>query len=146
MSAKGKFKFDETKFHPGQREAALLLVEYEFTSTKDRKTKQEIADKVGISRQLMHRWERQDPNFIAYRNYLASEYMDSHLAFVYSKLLEGIGNGSMRGIEAFMKRMGDMDTNSEVTIHSGGDDKSFDERKAELLNRLGTDEDTEDNE
>lgn len=139
MAIKSKLQYDTTKFKAGQREAAIQMVEYEFTPKKDgeRKSKQQIADDVGVSRKTLHNWEFHDPNFIAYKNYLASEFMDSHLPMVYRKLLDGIENGSQRGIETFLKRIGDMDTNSDVTIHQGGDDQSFEERKAELMRRLG---------
>lgn len=144
MSAKTKFNYDTTKFKAGQREAALALVEYEFTPKKgtedgtQRKTKQQIADEIGVTRKTLHNWEFHDPNFIAYKNYLASEFMDSHLAFVYRKLLDGIAQGSMRGVETFLKRIGDMDTNSDITIHQGaGDNQTFEERKAAILERLG---------
>lgn len=138
MSAKDKFaqQFDENRFKKGQREAALALVEYEFSADEERKTKQEISEELGICRKTLHNWQFNDPNFIAYKNYLASEVMDANLAMVYRKLLEGIEQGSMRGIEMFLKRIGDMDTKSEVTVNTGGDDKTQDERIRELRDRI----------
>ena len=141
-----KFTYDEVLFKPLQREAAIAMVEYDFTPKKERRTKQGISDDLGITRKTLHNWERKDANFIAYRNYLASEYMNSHLAFVYQKLLGSIENGSVRGIETYLKRIGDLDTNSEVTVHTKGTEQSFDERKQELLERLGKlDEGDDDN-
>lgn len=130
------FDYDENKLLPLQREAAAALVEHEFTPTKERKTKQQIADEIGISRMTLYRWDKSDANFIAYKNSLASNYVDSSLSMVYKKLLESIENGSVRGIETYLKRIGDLDKRSEVTITDGGDDKSFDERKRELLERM----------
>lgn len=143
MAAKTRFKYDTTRFLPGQREAAAELVQYEFADKKERKTREQIAKDVGISRKTLYNWEYFDPNFIAYKNYIASEYMDSHLAFVYSQLLNGIQQGSMRGVETFLKRIGDMDTNTDVTIHQGGDNQTFEERKAAILERLGDDKDSD---
>lgn len=137
MAKNRRFGFDETKFRPGQREAALALVEYEFEGDRTkRKTKQEIADEIGISRQQLHAWNTRDQNFIAYKNYLASEFLDSHLAFVYRKMLEGIDKGSMKGIELYLKRIGDLDNRSEITVNQGDNEQSFEERKAAILERL----------
>jgi predicted transcriptional regulator len=132
-----QFKFDETKFKQGQREAAIAMVEYEFTPKGERKTKQQIADELGITRKTLHNWNTGDPNFIAYKNHLAGQFADTNLAFVYNKLVESIGNGSVRAMEVFLKRIGDMDTSSELTIKSGdGDGQSFEERKAALMERI----------
>lgn len=137
MSAKHTFKFDEARFKPKQREAAIALVEYEFMPKGQRKTKQEIADELGICRKTLHNWDTKDENFIAYKNYLASEFMDSHLAFVYKKLLDSIERGSVRGIELYLKRIGDLAEQNEITIRQEGEVKDFDERRKELLARLG---------
>lgn len=137
MADKHRFKFDESKFRPKQREAALALVEYEFTPKGARKTKEEIATDLGITRKTLHNWDTQDDNFINYKNYLSSDFMDSHMAFVYSKLLQSIDKGSVRGIELYMKRIGDLKDQHEVKFEQTTDNQSFDERKAELLKRLG---------
>lgn len=132
------YGFDESRLLPLQREAAIALVEYEFASKDERKTKNQIAEEIGISRMTLHNWDKKDTNFIAYKNYLAADFFDSYLPFVYRKMLDGISNGSMKGIELFLKRQGDLDTRSEVTINDGtGADKTIEERKKELLERLG---------
>lgn len=132
------FGFDESKLLPLQREAAIALVEYEFASKDERKTKNQIAEEIGISRMTLHNWDKKDTNFIAYKNYLAADFFDSYLPFVYRKMLDGISNGSMKGIELFLKRQGDLDSRSELTINDGnGADKTIEERKKELMERLG---------
>ena len=135
MSNKHNFTYDESKFLPKQREAALALVEYEFTPKKERKTKDQLAEELGVSRKTLYNWDTQDSNFIAYKNYLSSEFMDSHLALVYKKLIDAIERGSVRGIEVYLKRIGDLDTQTEITIKDEST-KSFEERKEELLKRL----------
>lgn len=139
-TARSRFKFDETRFHPGQREAAIEMVEYEFSGTKERKKLQDIADQVGISRRQLHTWNTQDQNFIAYKNSIASDHLDSHLAFVYRKLLDGIADGSMKGIETYMKRIGDLDSRTEVTLRDNGDDLTQDERLTALKERIAREE------
>lgn len=140
MSNKHNFKYDEAKFLPKQREAAVALVEYEFTPKKLRKTKEAIAEELGIARKTLHNWDTKDSNFIEYKNHLASEFMDSHLALVYRKLIEAIEKGSVRGIELYLKRIGDLDTQTEITIKDG-EDVPFEKRKAALLERLSKLED-----
>jgi len=142
VANKHNFKYDESKFLPKQREAAIALVEYEFTPKNQRKTKEEIAEDIGVSRKTLHNWDTKDSNFIAYKNYLASEFMDSHLALVYKKLIDSIERGSVRGIEVYLKRIGDLDTHTEVTIKNDGD-LSFEERKAALMERLSKAKDSE---
>jgi hypothetical protein len=143
MANKHNFKYDESKFLPKQREAAIALVEYEFTPKRERKTKEEIAEQIGIARKTLHNWDTKDSNFIAYKNYLASEFMDSHLALVYRKLIDSIERGSVRGIEVYLKRIGDLDTHTEVTINNGSD-LSFEDRKAALLARINGEGDSND--
>ena len=137
MANKARFKFDETKFKPKQREAAVMLVEREFAPKEERKTKQQIADELGMSRMGLHKWDKHDANFIAYKNYLASEFMDSYLSYTYSKLIDVIGEGNTKGIELFLKRIGDLDTKSEISLTDNRGEESFEDRKAALLERLG---------
>ena len=133
-----QYRFDEAKLKPGQRKCAMLLMENDFSDKGDRRTQEEIAEEVGVHRTTIHAWNTQDTNFIEYKNYLSANAMNTFLPFVYRKLIDGINNGSMKGIELYLKRIGDMDTRSEVTLNEGsGDDKSFDERKADILARLG---------
>lgn len=133
-----QFTYDETKFKPKQREAAIEMIEYEFAPKGERKTLQQIADNLGITRKTLHNWNTKDANFIAYKNHLAGQMADTNLAFVYKKLMDSVGNGSVRAMEVFLKRIGDLDTSSELTIKQGGEggDQTFEERKAALMERL----------
>lgn len=133
-----QYNFDEAKLKPGQRKCAMLLMEYDLGGPENRLTQQEIADEVGVHRTTVHAWNTQDTNFIEYKNYLSANAMNTFLPLVYRKLIDGINNGSMKGIELYLKRIGDMDNRSEVTLNDNtNDDKSFEDRKAEILNRLG---------
>lgn len=138
------FKYEEARFKPKQREVALALVEREFAEKKARKTKGEIAEENGITAMTLWRWENHDANFIAYKNHLASEFMDSRLAFVYGKLLDVIGEGNTKGIELFLKRIGDLDTKTDLTISKSGDEETQEERLAKLKARLDAADDEDD--
>lgn len=135
------YDFDESKLRPKQREAALALVEREFAPKDERKKFTEIAEELGVTRMTIYNWNNRDRNFIEYKNFLAADFFDSYLPFVYKKLIDGINNGSMRGIELYLKRRGDLDSRSELSVStSGGDDMTFEERKAALLERLQEDD------
>lgn len=136
----GRFAFDETRFKPNQKKAAIALVEYENTPFKERKTLEEIAEECDISRRTLHNWNTKDQNFIAYKNSIAADFLDTQLAFVYSKLLDGIDHGSMKGIELFMRRIGDLDSRSEVTIRDDGGSQSQEERIEALKERMKDEE------
>lgn len=134
------YAFDEAKLKPGQRKAAMLMVEYEFEKDpKERMTQQEIADEVGVHRCTIHDWNKHDANFIEFKNYLAATAMNAYLPFVYRKLLDGINHGSMKGIELFLKRIGDMDNRTELTINDSNSDMTMEERQAEIIRRLQAD-------
>lgn len=140
-----QFKYDEARFKPKQREVALALVEREFADKKARKSKGEIAEEHGVTTMTLWRWENHDANFIAYKNHLASEFMDSRLAFVYGKLLDVIGEGNTKGIELYLKRIGDLDTKTDLTINKSRDEETQEERLAKLQERLkAVDEDGDD--
>lgn len=134
------YNFDESKLKQGQRKCAILMVEYEFADKGEKMTQQQIADEVGVHRTTIHEWNTRDSNYIEYKNYLAANAMNAFLPFVYRKLIDGINNGSMKGIELYLKRIGDMDTKSEVTVNDNkSDEKTFEDRKADILARLGND-------
>lgn len=139
MAERHRYRFDETKFKDGQKLAAILLVEREFTPKGERKTTQEIADEIGVCRKTLYNWDTKDDNFIEYKKYLSAQTLDTHMPMVYARLLESIDKRySVRAMELFMKRAGDLADNSEITIKSGEEsDKSTDERLAELKARLG---------
>lgn len=138
-----RFDYDESKLRPKQREAAHELVLYEFSSSKGsdefppRKTKKRIAEELGITRKTLHAWDTKDTNFIAYKNKVASDMLNSMLPLVYSQLMRNVRNGSMRAIEVFMKRIGDLDSRSEIVVNdASGGGQTFEERKREIQERL----------
>lgn len=141
-----QYNYDETRLKPKQREVALALVEREFYEGEGKpKTKTKIAEENGMTRQGIHKWETLDRNFIAYKNSLAADFFDSQLSFVYKRMLEGIDRGSMKGIELFLKRIGDLDRDDRLTLEQGGgsDVQTPEERHKALMDRLKGDESSE---
>lgn len=138
-----RFNYDESKLRPMQKEAAHELVMYEFMPKKatdefpKRKTKQQIAEELGITRKTLHEWDTKDTNFIAYKNKVASDMLNSMTPLVYAKLMDNVRNGSMRAIETYMKRIGDLDNRSEITVHDNSNNaETFKEREEEIKRRL----------
>jgi len=136
MASRNNFNFDESRLKPGQRKAALQLVENEFLPKNERKPLREIWEEAGVTQMTLWRWRHEDENFIAYKNYLAATVMDEHLPFVYAALIKGIERGSMKGIELYLKRMGDLDIKQDITLTQAGEDESIEERVKRLQERM----------
>lgn len=139
MAEKRYYRWEEDKFQAGQKRAAMLLVEREFLPKSERKTMEEIADDVGVVRKTLYNWNTKDENFIAFKKYLSANYLDTHMPMVYARLLETIDKRySVRAMELFMKRAGDLTDHQELTIvQDEGSPKDFAEQEKALLERLG---------
>lgn len=108
---------------PQQMTACELLVENEFNRlTNTHKTKEEIANEVGVSRQSLHVWEKL-PAFATYMAAISDQRLATRRAFVDSQLLrliEGGNNGlpSVKAIEMYMKLQNRLSDKVEVTTHN----------------------------
>lgn len=129
-----KRKADPSRLTPAQKQAAHMLLESQFLPRGERRTREEIAEEAGVSRMQLYRWEHENRDFIAYYNEIADDYLDSQLAFVYAKLLDGIKSGSMKGIELALKRAGKLTEKHEHTHEDKREDSA--ERHERLLKRL----------
>lgn len=137
----------EAKLDGRQIRAALMCVEREFAAEEDRKSFDEIADEVGVSRQSLYKWRTQNRAFIDYVNYLADDFLASERAFVYRQLMKSIGGAqpSIKGIDLFFRRFGLITQQVAVETKDSGAAKSNDELAAELeeLDELLADTDEE---
>lgn len=98
----------EARLEGRQIKAALLCVEREFAAEDERKSFDEIAEEIGISRQSLFKWRTQNRAFIEYVNYVADDFLASERAYVYRQLMKTI-NGpqpSVKGIDLYFKRHG----------------------------------------
>jgi hypothetical protein len=112
----------ESKLTLKQRQAALMLVENEM-ATEGKKTQDEIAEDLGISRQGLYKWRTQNRAFIEYRNMLADDVLSSMRPLVYKQLMSLITGTqpSVKAIDLFMRRFAlltDKTLNEDV---SGGE-------------------------
>lgn len=100
----------EAELGPLKIKAAYLLVEMELNDGSDTeapKTTQDVADRLGMSRQGLFKWRRES-NFIKYKNNIASEFVSDNRAKVYKQLMKLINapQPSVKAIDIFMKHEG----------------------------------------
>lgn len=98
----------EAELDVRKRKAALLLVENELNEEGTRRTQEEIASEIGISRKCLWQWKTQDSAFIDYTNMLADEFLDAKRTVVYRQLMKLIESSqpSVKAIDLFLRRHG----------------------------------------
>ncbi|MED4311692.1 phBC6A51 family helix-turn-helix protein [Heyndrickxia coagulans] len=106
---------------PQQLQAAELLVENEFAG-KDKRTQEELAAEVGISRMQLFKWRTENADFAEYVRRKADAKLNALSVMVDAKLVSLIdgsqwNNGipSVRAIELFYKRFGLLVDRQEIT-------------------------------
>lgn len=124
----------EAKLDGRQIKAALMCVEREFAAEEERKSFDEIAEEIGVSRQSLYKWRTQNRAFIDYVNYVADDFLASERAFVYRQLMKSIGGAqpSIKGIDLFFRRFGLITQQVAVETKDAGAAKSNDELAAEI--------------
>lgn len=112
----------EAKLSPKQRQAALLLVEREFTPNDQRKTLDEIASEVGLSVRGLYKWRNENADFIEYTNLVADEFLSANRAEVYGQLMKLISGSqpSVKAIDLFMRRFGLLTEKQVVETREAG--------------------------
>ncbi|MGG3692195.1 phBC6A51 family helix-turn-helix protein [Heyndrickxia ginsengihumi] len=114
-----------------QLQAVELLVENEFAG-KNKRTQDEIADEVGVSRMTLFSWRTENADFIEYFRRRADERLNAMSVMVDAKLISLIdgsqwNNGipSVRAIDLFYRRFGLLVDRKEV-VNVGESKKSTD--------------------
>lgn len=131
-----KQSYDSTKLLAGQREAAVLVTEFQFTKKGEREfeTLDDIAFHLGITRMTLYRWRTKDENFIALVNDLGERYMSTKVNDVYSTLVNTAVDGNTKSIEMFLKNRGLLA--DRVELSDGTKDDSVKDRTEELEKRM----------
>jgi len=114
----------EAKLTLQQRKAALMLVENEL-ETEEKKSQDEIASEVGVTRQALYKWRTQNKTFIEYRNMLADDFFSSMRPYVYKQLLKTISGSqpSIKGIDLFFRRFALL-TDKTIIEDGSGDNEN----------------------
>lgn len=114
---------------PQQQAAAHLLVANEFAG-KERRSQEELAEEIGISRQQLHSWRTKNNDFITYQAALSDMALESHRSFVdgqLMKLIRGTSNNgipSVKAVELFYKLSGKLIEKREVVQHNTSQSKT----------------------
>ncbi|NHN31141.1 phBC6A51 family helix-turn-helix protein [Paenibacillus agricola] len=130
-----KKKALEAKLDGRQIRAALLCVQREFVPEEDgRKSYEEIAAEIGVTRQSLYEWRTQKAPFIEYVNLLADDFLSAERAFVYRQLMKTISGAqpSIKGIDLFFKRHGLITERQIVETKEAGSSGS----NADIANEL----------
>ncbi|MDA2128671.1 hypothetical protein BK703_16940 [Bacillus thuringiensis serovar silo] len=124
----------ESRLNLKQREAALLLVENEMNIEGDRKTQEELANELGITRMCLYKWRTQNKSFIDYKNMIADEFFSEKRDFVYRQLLRTISGSqpSIKGIDLFLRRHGLLTDKKVIEDNSADGAKSNADLEKEL--------------
>ena len=134
----------EARLDPRQRIAALLCVEREMTDEVERKSFDEIAEEVGVSRQSLYKWRTQNKTFIEYTNLLADDFLESKRARVYRQLMKLIDGPqpSVKGIQLYLQRHGLLTERQLIEtkdVGSSRDNEDIAKEIAELDDLIGGD-------
>lgn len=105
-----------------QAQAAVKLVENSFAG-KERKTLEEIAEELGISRTTLWAWSN-DVNFIRYKEALADQLLRDNIDLANGQLLALIRGDftanktpSIKALELFYKLSGKLVEKKEITTN-----------------------------
>lgn len=108
-----------------------MLIAAECLANPDFKgTKQDIADRAGVTRMTLYRWLR-NPEFIAIVNRLVSQYADAELGMVWKALSRKCQQGDIQAIKLYFELRKQKEMKSEknaedkielnINIDYGGD-------------------------
>lgn len=124
----------EAKLDVRKRKAALLLVENELNEYGERRTQEEIASEIGITRKCLWQWKTQDSVFIEYTNMLADEFLDAKRTIVYRQLMKLIdcGQPSVKAIDLFLRRHGLLTDKQVVETNEVSTEKSNEDIEKDL--------------
>jgi transcriptional regulator with XRE-family HTH domain len=109
---------------PQQQMAAHLLVANEFAG-KEKKSQEELAEEIGVSRQTLHNWRTDNADFIRYQSALTDMKLDSYRSLVDARLMTLIERGpsnngipSIKAIELYYKLSGRLVERKEISTNS----------------------------
>lgn len=97
-----------------QAKAAYLLLINEFEEG-GRRTLEDIANEVGISRNQLYLWRTQNADFIAYQNSLSDMHLEAYRSKADKKLMELVDKGYTKALDLYYTLLGRKITKSETT-------------------------------
>jgi DNA-binding XRE family transcriptional regulator len=97
-----------------QAKAAYLLLINEFEEG-GRRTQEDIAKEVGVSRMQLYNWRTQNADFIAYQNALSDMHLEAYRSKADKKLMELVDKGYTKALDLYYTLLGRKITKSETT-------------------------------
>lgn len=124
----------EAKLNTAQRKAVYLLIENELLPKKEQRTKDQIAEEVGVTYKTIWSWSKRNKDFIEYKNAVADDYLASERNAVYSQLMKLIGGEqpSVKAIDLYMRRFGLLTEKQVITTENGEGSRTNDDLQREL--------------
>lgn len=132
-----RLKALEAKLDARKRKAAYLLVENELLESGERRTQEEIAEEIGVTKKTLWEWKTKDQVFIEYKNAIADDFLAEKRAYVYGQLMKLIGGTqpSVKGIDLYLRRFGLL-TEKQVTITEDASNSRTNDDLAKELDEL----------
>jgi len=115
----------KNKLTPTQRKAAMMMVLKDLSDLEeDKKTNEEIAQELGITRRTLQNWLNK-PEFLRYMDELAMEFIQGKMAQVSKQLFKLINakQPSIKAIDLYFRLLGKLQDKYEFTVKKDGVEK-----------------------
>jgi len=144
MSNPRRKKALEAKLDANHKKAVYLLVENELLPKKEQRTKEEIAQEVGVTYKTIWSWSTRNKDFIDYKNLVADEYLESNRNRVNAQLMKLIDGEqpSVKALDLYFRRFGLLTERKQIELDNGEGARTNDDIAKELaeLDELLNDE------
>ncbi len=124
----------EAKLNTAQKKAVYLLIENELLPKKEQRTKEDIAEEVGVTYKTLWSWSTRNKDFIDYKNLVADEYLEENRNRVNAQLMKLIDGEqpSVKAIDLYFRRFGLLTERKQIEIDSGEGARTNDDLAREL--------------
>ena len=111
----------EAKLDANHKKAVYLLIENELLPKKEQRTKEDIAEEVGVTYKTLWSWSTRNKDFIDYKNLVADEYLEENRNRVNAQLMKLIDGEqpSVKAIDLYFRRFGLLTERKQIEIDSG---------------------------
>lgn len=134
MSNPRKKKALEAKLDAAQKKAVYLLVENELLPKKEQRTKEEIAQEVGVTYKTIWSWSKRNKDFIEFKNLIADEYLEENRNRVNAQLMKLIDaeQPSVKAIDLYYRRFGLLTERKQIEVDNGEGSRTNEDLAREL--------------
>lgn len=145
MSNPRRKKALEAKLDAAQKKAVYLLIENELLPKKEQRTKESIAEEVGVTYKTIWSWSKRNKDFIEFKNIIADEYLESNRNRVNAQLMKLIDGEqpSVKALDLYFRRFGLLTERKQIEVDNGEGSRTNDDLARELAELDELLEDTE---